>query len=225
MNKITPHNVENVYQELISKYILKGIFSEKYSNLEKHESPDFICTKKQLGVEVTNAMIGERRAQWNFMMRTYQNRDSLTERDYDNMKKFSYSLTEFPDGNILPGGSYWGDEVNLIRVYNRKMNLIENKDISSYSSLELFINATFMEEHNLTDFLLYLYKEKLSGDVPNSFDIVFIRTEGRLINIKYRNLSVQEYNLDNKFFKRCKNRALDEIEEKSNIIIERKNNV
>lgn len=222
MQKITPHNIDNVYQELMSKNILAGIFPEKYTNLGKSESPDFICSEKKIGVEITNAVVGERRAQWKYMMSTYYNRDSLTKRDYKNMKKHSYNLADFFDGGLVPIGSYWGDEVNLIGAYSKKLNLIENENITFYNSLELFINATFMEEYNLTNFLLYLQKEKITNRILNYFDIIFIRTEGRLIKIEYQNLAVQEFKIGSEFFKECKNAAIDEIEAKSDIKIKRK---
>lgn len=198
-------NIQNEFEELTSMNLLKLLFPDKYSGLLKSESPDFIDNKKNIGVEITSAMIPERRAQWNYMMQAY-NKEKLSEQDYCNMKRFSFNMYENGFGKF-PVGSFWGDYVDLISSYQRKILKINTVKSFQKYHLDLYINTMFMDDDNLTDFLLHLYSEKRDYDFY--FKTIYIKSEGVLYVIKFKNLEIQRLLLNNDEFQKSKNKALD----------------
>lgn len=65
----------------------------------------------------------------------------------------------------------------------------------------------FMDEDNLTDFLLYLYSEK--RDYDYYFETIYIKAEGALYVVKFQNLETQRLLISNDEFQKSKNNALD----------------
>ena len=64
-----------------------------------------------------------------------------------------------------------------------------------------------MDDDNLTDFLSYLYSEK--RDYDYYFETIYIKSEGALYVVKFKNLEIQKLLLSNDEYKKSKNKALD----------------
>lgn len=185
--------------------LLKAITQQQLNGSEAGQKVQYI-----IGVEITSAIFPERRAQWNYMMQAF-NRENLTIQDYKNMKKFSFDINGFGSSK-LPIGTFWGEYVDLISSYQKKIAKINTVKSFQKYNLELYINTMFMEEENLTDFLLYLYTENRNSKYY--FETIYIKSERALIVIKFQNLEVQRLLLSNDELQKSKSNALEFINNK-----------
>lgn len=194
------------FEEERARRILMLFFPEKYNESYLSDRPDIVNRRLGIGVEVTDSLLDSIQEKLSKAAPFSGKYGKDLERYLqENIIKRRVSAYTLPNGQVLPGFTFWGSTHDLISAYERKLESMNKEGFQLFEENNLFIYAWLSDEKAITEFIAHVHKN--GGSEPHKealgeeeetrqFDLIYVFREHKLLEIRRKDGVVTEFRID-----------------------------
>ena len=196
-------------------------FPGKYQDSYLSDRPDIVNMKSGIGVEVTDSLrnsIQEKLSNGGSIPGEYGK--DLEQYHQENSERKGVRAHTLPNGQVLPGFTFWGSTHDLINAYEKKLESMNKEGFQLFEENNLFIYAWQSDEKVIGEFIAYLQKDtkvepgalpQMDSDEMRQFDLVYVFIEQKLLEIRLKDGLVTEFLMDGEELNRISSEAFEKI--------------
>lgn len=193
----------NKFEEGRALKVLQHLFPGKYKDAILADTPDIINKELSIGVEVTSCINPEVQAGvarvGDFSGKSIA---ELTERNLEQMRSDNIYASVLPSGQVMGVFTQWGSTHDVMRAYLSKVKKLNEPHFAVFSENNLLITAWMIDREDLNSGVEglkkgldgHFHERDLEGYTP--FDIVYILTEGLLVEVNIEESTVRSHPIE-----------------------------
>ena len=209
------------FEEERARRILMLFFPEKYNESYLSDRPDIVNRRSGIGVEVTDSLLDSIQEKLSkaapFSGKYGKDLEQYLQENIIRRRVSAYTL---PNGQILPGFTFWGSTHDLVSAYTKKQESMNKEGYQLFEENNLFIYAWLSDEKAITEFIAHMKKNGgsepegksfMEEEETRQFDLVYVFLEHKLLEIRRKDSTVAEFKVDSEELVRISDETFEKI--------------